>query len=204
MCRWRYPSLSDRSIRPGWTAWAARCQSPASGAARARQGYSRPVRAVATADGFALVAGTSSGAERGNGRWSLDISEDGAVVSVDYDYSPLRLAGGLGLFPAKAPYKAIVGGVLMFSFGAQGGKGLYGTGMGAYVVPESGAAKPSFFGYVGIGGDPGIGIPAIRVTGISAGLGWNSRIRIPEIAELGELPVPEGTGQSRRYRRRAR
>ncbi len=153
-----------------------------------RRGYSRPVRAVATADGFALVAGTSAGAERGNGRWSLEISEDGAVVSVDYDYSPLRLAGGLGLLPAKAPYKAIVGGVLMFSFGAAGGKGLYGTGLGAYVIPESGAAKPSFFGYVGIGGDPGIGIPAIRVTGISAGLGWNSRIRIPEISELGNFP----------------
>ncbi|MFG2116711.1 DUF6603 domain-containing protein [Streptomyces sp. NPDC048718] len=154
----------------------------------------RPARAVATADGFALLAGGGDGGGRGNGRWDLHIGEDGSTVSVDYDYSPLRVSGALALLPASEPYESVVGGVLMFSFGGGAGEngkpsqGLYGTGMGAYVVPRSGAAKPSFFGYAGIGGDPGIGIPAIRVTGISAGLGWNSRIRLPEISEIGNFP----------------
>jgi hypothetical protein len=157
-------------------------------APEAPAGAPRPLRAAPATGGFALLAGTSPGAERGNGRWRLDFSEDGAVVNVDYDYSPLRVSGALGLLPTVSPYQAIVGGVLMFSFGAAGSKGLYGTGMGAYMVPASGQAMPSFFGYAGIGGDPGIGIPAIRVTGISAGLGWNSRIRIPEISQAGDFP----------------
>lgn len=146
-----------------------------------------PVRAVATADGFVLLAGTSSGSERGNGRWGLTISEDGAVADVGYDYNPLMITGALGLLNAQSPYKTIIGGVLMFSF--KGAKsGLYGTGAGAYVVPESGAAKPSFFGYAGIGGNPGIGIPAIRLTGVAVGFGWNSRIRIPAVAALDDFP----------------
>ncbi|WP_406276776.1 hypothetical protein OH799_06615 [Nocardia sp. NBC_00881] len=143
-------------------------------------------RAVATPDGFAVLAGSRAAVERGNGRWGLDISEDGAVASVEYDFDPIRVSGALGLLPAEAPYQAIIGGVLMFSFGG-GSKGLYGTGMGAYVVPES-AAEPSFFGYAGIGADPGIGIPLLRLTGVSAGLGWNSRMRLPEISELGDFP----------------
>lgn len=161
---------------------------------RRRGGALRRAGAVATADGFALLAGGGSAGERGNGRWDLTIGADGASVSVDYDYSPLRVSGALGLLPAQAPYQSIVGGVLMFSFGAGSGKeggpsqGLYGTGMGAYVVPQSESAKPSFFGYAGIGGDPGLGIPAIRVTGISAGMGWNSRIRLPEVSELADFP----------------
>ncbi|MGF6885075.1 hypothetical protein ABIA39_003350 [Nocardia sp. GAS34] len=144
-------------------------------------------RAVATPDGFAVLAGSRAAIERGNGRWGLDISEDGAVVSVEYDFTPVRITGALGVLPVEAPYQAIIGGVLMFSFGGGGGKGLYGTGMGAYVVPQS-SAKSSLFGYVGIGGNPGIGIPALRLTGVSAGLGWNSRMRLPEISELGDFP----------------
>ncbi|MEV0032676.1 DUF6603 domain-containing protein [Nocardia sp. NPDC050793] len=146
-----------------------------------------PVRAVATADGFALLAGTGSGSERGNGRWALTIGEDGAVADVTYDYDPLMISGALGLLNAQSPYKTIIGGVLMFSF--KGAKSsLYGTGAGAYVVPESGAAKPSFFGYAGIGGNPGIGIPAIRLTGVAVGFGWNSRIRVPAVTELDDFP----------------
>ncbi|WP_019927403.1 DUF6603 domain-containing protein [Nocardia sp. BMG111209] len=147
----------------------------------------RPIRAVATADGFAMPAGTRSVSERGNGRFGLTLGEDGAVASLAFDYSPLQIGGELGLLPASAPYAKVIGGVLMFSF--QGARsGIYGTGMGAYVVPQSGAAQPSFFGYAGIGGDPGIGIPALRLTGVSAGFGWNSRLRIPEVEEVAGFP----------------
>jgi uncharacterized protein DUF6603 len=161
---------------------------PAAGRPRsAGRGGAHLARAVATLDGFAVLAGSRAAVERGNGRWGLDISADGAIASVEYDFNPVRIAGALGLLPAQTPYEAIIGGVLMFSFGGGGSKGLYGTGMGAYVVAQS-TAEPSFFGYVGIGADPGIGIPALRLTGVSAGLGWNSRLRLPEISELGDFP----------------
>ncbi|WP_431962258.1 DUF6603 domain-containing protein [Nocardia sp. bgisy134] len=147
----------------------------------------RPVRAVATSDGFALLAGTRSSSERGNGRFGLTLSEDGAVASLALDCNPLHIVGELGVTQAESPYKTVIGGVLMFSF--KGGKsGIYGTGMGAYVVPESGAAEPSFFGYAGIGGNPGIGIPALRLTGVSVGFGWNSHIRVPEVAQVANFP----------------
>ncbi|MGW4119143.1 DUF6603 domain-containing protein [Nocardia sp. NPDC004711] len=157
--------------------------------ARARRTGSvfRPARAVATADGFALLAGTRASLERGNGRFGLTLGEDGAIANVEFDYSPMRIGGALGLMPASSPYKTVIGGVLMFSF--KGAKsGIYGTGMGAYVVPESGAANPSLFAYVGIGGDPGIGIPCLRLTGVSAGFGWNSRVRVPEIENVSTFP----------------
>jgi hypothetical protein len=146
-------------------------------------------RAVVTPEGFAVLAGSRAAIERGNGRWGLDISKDGAVASVVYDFAPVRVSGALGLLPAEAPYEVIIGGVLMFSFGGgEGSKGLYGTGMGAYVVPQSSSSQSSFFGYVGIGGNPGIGIPMLRLTGVSAGLGWNSRMRLPEISDIGDFP----------------
>ncbi|MFF3002341.1 DUF6603 domain-containing protein [Kitasatospora sp. NPDC057940] len=161
---------------------------------RGRRRFERPVRAIATATGFAVLAGSDG--ERGNGRWQLEISDDEAVINIDYDYAPLRVTGGLGRLPAEAPYRSIVGGVLMFSFGggdAAGGgtpgRGVYGTGAGAYVVPEAAGAKPSFFGYAGLGADPGFGIPAIRLNGVAAGLGWNSRIRLPEVSEVGDFPL---------------
>ncbi|MGH3913670.1 MAG: DUF6603 domain-containing protein, partial [Pseudonocardiaceae bacterium] len=147
----------------------------------------RPTRAVASTDGFAILAGTRAESERGNGRFDLTISSDDAVADLEYDYRPLLISGALGLLPAAPPYQTIIGGVLMFSFVIRPRTSLYGTGMGAYVVP-SGQAKPSFFGYAGIGANPGIGIPSLRVTGLCAGFGWNSRIRVPEIREFGDFP----------------
>ncbi|WP_051825560.1 DUF6603 domain-containing protein [Kitasatospora aureofaciens] len=162
--------------------------------AREPRRFERPVRAIATRTGFAVLAGADG--ERGNGRWELEISDDEAVINVAYDYAPLQVTGGLGKLPAEAPYRSIVGGVLMFSFGggdpadgAKAGRGVYGTGVGAYVVPDATGAKPSFFGYAGLGADPGFGIPAIRLNGVAAGLGWNSRIRLPEVSEIGDFPL---------------
>ncbi|MEV6431692.1 hypothetical protein [Nocardia sp. NPDC051463] len=87
-----------------------------------RSGFMHPpVRAVATAAGFALLAGTSSGSERGNGRWALTIGEDGAVADVTYDYNPLMISGALGLLKAQSPYKTIIGGVLCSRSRAQRG-----------------------------------------------------------------------------------
>ncbi|MET9216995.1 MULTISPECIES: DUF6603 domain-containing protein [unclassified Nocardia] len=178
------PTMStDPSRRDG----LGRPMPPAAARVRRTGSPYRPVRAVATGDGFALLAGTRSADERSNGRFGLALGEDGAVASLVLDYAPLRIVGELGVAPAESPYRTVIGGVLMFSF--KGGKsGIYGTGMGAYVVPESGAAGPSFFGYAGIGGDPGIGIPALRLTGVSVGFGWNSRIRVPDVAQVANFP----------------
>jgi hypothetical protein len=202
------PLRPARPSRPAASADGARVDGlgralPAK-AVGGRRGVERRVRAIATGTGFAVLAGSGEG-ERGNGRWELEVSDDEAVISVDYDYAPLRVTGGLGKLPAEDPYQSVVGGVLMFSFGGGeggSGRGVYGTGMGAYVVPKSGA-KPSFFGFAGLGADPGFGIPAIRLNGVAAGLGWNSRIRVPEVSEIEDFPFlkalddPGGIGAER-------
>ncbi|MFF7726685.1 DUF6603 domain-containing protein [Streptomyces sp. NPDC008001] len=64
-----------------------------------------------------------------------------------------------------------------------------GSAMGAYVVPDdSGEAGPSFFGYGSLGSETGFGPPGFQVRGVSAGFGWNSRVRVPSADALGEFP----------------
>ncbi|MFD4890581.1 DUF6603 domain-containing protein [Kitasatospora sp. NPDC058397] len=151
-----------------------------------RRGLSRPLRAIATRDGFAVLGVPAPGRERGFKPIGNPL--DGQGLGIDYSTPPLRIAGTLTVLPAQAPYKTIIGGVLLFSFDSgDSGKGLYGTGMGAYVVPQAGT-DPSFFAFAAIGSNPGIGIPALRLNGIAAGMGWNSRIRVPEVEEIGVFP----------------
>ncbi|WP_447009063.1 DUF6603 domain-containing protein [Saccharothrix sp. DSM 118769] len=128
-------------------------------------------RAVPTRDGFAVLGLPGSGRKAGWG--GIGDAAQGKGVSIDHDAPPLKIAGALNVVPAKAPYRVIVGGVLLWSF-----KALYGSAMGAVVVPESGTA-PSFFGFGAVGADPGIGIPGLRISGIAAGMGYNSRMRVP-------------------------
>ncbi|MFD5435692.1 DUF6603 domain-containing protein [Kitasatospora sp. NPDC127067] len=103
-------------------------------------------------------------------------------LSVDYYNPPLRIAGALTALPAPAPYRTVVGGVLLVDTGA-----FNGSAMGAYVVPKSGA-DPSLFAYGSLGSQIGYGPPQFQVRGISAGFGWNSRVRVPAADALGSFP----------------
>ncbi|MFF4456614.1 DUF6603 domain-containing protein [Streptomyces goshikiensis] len=103
-------------------------------------------------------------------------------LSVNYYNPPLHIAGALTALPASPPYKAVVGGVLLVDTGA-----FNGSAMGAYVVPSSGA-DPSLFAYGSLGSQVGFGPPLFQVRGISAGFGWNSRVRVPAADALGSFP----------------
>ncbi|MGW6688697.1 DUF6603 domain-containing protein [Streptomyces sp. NPDC054961] len=104
-------------------------------------------------------------------------------LSVDYYNPPLRIAGALTALPASPPYKTVVGGVLLVDTGA-----FNGSAMGAYVVPDGTGADPSLFAYGSLGSQTGFGPPLFQVRGISAGFGWNSRVRVPAADALGSFP----------------
>ncbi|MCF3174591.1 hypothetical protein IPZ61_14820 [Streptomyces sioyaensis] len=104
-------------------------------------------------------------------------------LSVDYVNPPLRIAGALTALPASPPYKTVVGGVLLVDTGA-----FNGSAMGAYVVPDGSGAQPSLFAYGALGSETGFGPPMFQVRGISAGFGWNSRVRVPSADALGSFP----------------
>ncbi|MEE1754431.1 DUF6603 domain-containing protein [Streptomyces sp. SP18CS02] len=104
-------------------------------------------------------------------------------LSVDYYSPPLRIAGALTALPASPPYKTVVGGVLLVDTGA-----FNGSAMGAYVVPDGSGADPSLFAYGSLGSQVGFGPPLFQVRGISAGFGWNSRVRVPAADALGDFP----------------
>ncbi|GAA2156901.1 hypothetical protein GCM10009760_58400 [Kitasatospora kazusensis] len=103
-------------------------------------------------------------------------------LSVDYYSPPLRIAGALTALPAPEPYKTVVGGVLLVDTGA-----FNGSAMGAYAVPKSGA-DPSLFAYGSLGSRVGFGPRQFQVRGISAGFGWNSRVRVPAADALDSFP----------------
>ncbi|WP_251016010.1 DUF6603 domain-containing protein [Streptomyces sp. ISL-99] len=104
-------------------------------------------------------------------------------LSVDYYSPPLRIAGALTALPASPPYKTVVGGVLLVDTGA-----FNGSAMGAYVVPDGSGGEPSLFAYGSLGSQVGFGPPLFQVRGISAGFGWNSRVRVPAADALGNFP----------------
>ncbi|MFF3313178.1 DUF6603 domain-containing protein [Streptomyces sp. NPDC002952] len=104
-------------------------------------------------------------------------------LSVDFYSPPLRIAGALTALPASPPYKTVVGGVLLVDTGA-----FNGSAMGAYVVPDGSSADPSLFAYGSLGSETGFGPPLFQVRGISAGFGWNSRVRVPAADALGSFP----------------
>ncbi|MGW0312610.1 DUF6603 domain-containing protein [Streptomyces flavidovirens] len=104
-------------------------------------------------------------------------------LSVDYYNPPLRIAGALTTLPAAPPYKTVVGGVLLVDTGA-----FNGSAMGAYVIPEGSGADPSLFAYGSLGSQVGFGPPLFQVRGISAGFGWNSRVRVPAADALDDFP----------------
>ncbi|MGX1761633.1 DUF6603 domain-containing protein [Streptomyces lydicus] len=105
-------------------------------------------------------------------------------LSVDYYSPPLRIAGALTALPDGAPgYSTVVGGVLLVDTGA-----FNGSAMGAYVVPDGSGADPSLFAYGSLGSQVGFGPRQFQVRGISAGFGWNSRVRVPAADALDSFP----------------
>ncbi|MFW5418433.1 hypothetical protein J0910_17630 [Nocardiopsis sp. CNT-189] len=106
------------------------------------------------------------------------------VVSIAYSKPPLKISGALTAKPMQSPYKLLFGGAIQVN-----AELLAGSGAAAFVVPEDGT-EPSFFAYGAIGGKKAIGPPPFQVRGVAAGMGWNSRIRIPtDAAEVPGFPL---------------
>ena len=150
-------------------------------------GLSPRSRAVPTEDGFAVLNPPRAA---GPVPWLPGGVLDGRN-SIEFVYKkvPLAITGALQVQPAKDPYRAVVGGLLTFAFGGgtSGKRGLYGMGTGAVVFPRA-DTDASLFGFAVLGAEPGIGIPAFRLRGIAAGLGWNSRLRTPDVGDLATFP----------------
>ncbi|MEU9402800.1 DUF6603 domain-containing protein [Streptomyces sp. NPDC048242] len=104
-------------------------------------------------------------------------------VSIDYQNPPLRIAGALTALTADPSYKTVVGGVLLVDTGA-----FNGSAMGAHTVPGDEGTNPSLFAYGALGSEVGFGPPVFQLRGISAGFGWNSRVRVPSADALGSFP----------------
>ncbi|MDK1347732.1 hypothetical protein QNO09_31505 [Streptomyces sp. 378] len=117
--------------------------------------------------------------------WSPIEAPDGDNgISVDYVNPPLRIAGALTALPEDTDgYSTVVGGVLLVDTGA-----FNGSAMGAYVIPDGSGTEPSLFAYGSLGSKVGFGPPLFQVRGISAGFGWNSRVRVPTADALDDFP----------------
>lgn len=152
-------------------------------------GLSPRTRAVPTADGFVVL---NPPRPAGPGVAFLPSGPLDGEHSIKFDYKkpPLSVIGALQVQPAQSPYRAVVGGLLLFAFGGgtAGKRGLYGMGTGAVVFPQQAGTQPSFFAFASLGAEPGLGIPAFRLTGVAAGFGWNSRLRVPELSHLNTFP----------------
>ncbi|MET8298751.1 DUF6603 domain-containing protein [Streptomyces sp. NPDC005180] len=155
-----------------------------------RVGVRRVPHAVATDEGFVLLAPGWLGAQRRAGfafggatdavslRGFIDIGKlDGKSIAIKFDKSPLRISGGLAARKADPPYTLAVGGVLLVDTGT-----LHGNAIAAAYAPSAGA-KPSFFAFGALTADKGIGPPAFQVRGVAGGMGWRSHLRLPERAE---------------------
>ncbi|MFE2864983.1 DUF6603 domain-containing protein [Embleya sp. NPDC059259] len=158
-------------------------------AQHAHPGLSRRTRAVPTADGF-VVLNPPKPAGAGVAFLPGGALDGAHGIEITYSKAPLTVTGALQVQPAQPPYRAVVGGLLLFAFGGgtSGKRGLYGMGTGAVVFPQQAGTQPSFFAFAALGAEPGLGIPAFRLTGVAAGFGWNSRLRTPGLGDLGTFP----------------
>jgi hypothetical protein len=101
-------------------------------------------------------------------------------IGVGYSAPPLEIAGALLFVTPKPPVKFEVAGLL------SAGTGDFTMGaVGAYAETETG---PSMFALGGITGDLG-GPPAAFVTGLAAGFGYQSALRLPHQDEVGAFPL---------------
>ncbi|QDO45845.1 hypothetical protein FNV62_55045 [Streptomyces sp. RLB3-17] len=154
-----------------------------------RVGIRRVTHAVATADGFVVLApGALAGRRRHAGfslggladevalRGFIDFGNlaDGKSKAVTYDKPPLLISGGLTARKAEPPYALAVGGVLLVDTGT-----LTGSAIAAAYAPSANA-RPSFFAFGALTADKGIGPPPFQVRGIAGGMGWRSNLRLPD------------------------
>ncbi|MEU6554295.1 DUF6603 domain-containing protein [Streptomyces sp. NPDC046915] len=170
-------------------------------AAEARRGIRRVPHAIATEDGYVVLAPGALRRARGRfglaapaayvpGRGWVDFGElaEGASVSVEYQNSPLTVSGGLAALPAQPPYAIVVGGVLVVDTGT-----ISGSAVAAAYLPTAGG-KPSFFAFGALGSDKGIGPPMFQVRGIAGGMGWRSNLRMPGPVDLADFPFMKALG----------
>ncbi|MFF4407837.1 DUF6603 domain-containing protein [Streptomyces sp. NPDC001404] len=102
-------------------------------------------------------------------------------LSVGYSRPPLSIEGALVL-KADADYDPLVEGVLAVKaeeFGL--------TAMGAYARPTAHPDQPSFFLFGKANGEFG-GPPPVQITGIMAGFGLNTDLRLPEGDQVLDFP----------------
>ncbi|MFG2530907.1 DUF6603 domain-containing protein [Streptomyces sp. NPDC048516] len=113
----------------------------------------------------------------------------GGGISVEYEKSPVRVAGAFTAMPILAEdgpfkdYEAAFGGALLLDTGK-----FNGSLMGAYLEPRTSSVRPSLFAYGSLGSEVGVTPPPFAVRGVAAGGGWNSRVRVPRADELGAFP----------------
>lgn len=101
-------------------------------------------------------------------------------IGVGYSAPPLEIAGALLFVTPKPPVKFEVAGLLSAGTGD-----FTMSAVGAYAETETG---PSMFALGGITGDLG-GPPAAFVTGLAAGFGYQSALRLPHQDEVGAFPL---------------
>ncbi|GHC39762.1 DUF6603 domain-containing protein [Streptomyces cinnamoneus] len=104
-------------------------------------------------------------------------------LSVGYSRPPLAIKGALvNQATAGTPYETLVKGVLVVSaekFGL--------TALGAYARAEATPDVPSLFLFGRVSGQFG-GPPPVQITGIMAGFGLNTTLRLPEGDQVLEFP----------------
>ncbi|GAA5610154.1 hypothetical protein Spla01_01290 [Streptomyces platensis] len=111
----------------------------------------------------------------------------GGGISVEYEKSPVRVAGAFTAMPILAEdgpfkdYEAAFGGALLFDTGK-----FNGSLMGAYLEPRTSSVRPSLFAYGSLGSS--VTPPPFVVRGVALGGGWNSRVRVPRAEDLGAFP----------------
>ncbi|MFJ1648174.1 DUF6603 domain-containing protein [Streptomyces sp. NPDC088258] len=118
----------------------------------------------------------------------IGVSLDGGSVaftldglSAGYDRPPLTIMGALVNRP-DGTYAMLVEGALVISV-----KGFGLTALGAYSRPRTGPDQPSMFLFGKVTGQFG-GPPPVDVTGIMAGFGYNTSLRVPEANKVLDFP----------------
>ncbi|MFI9271386.1 DUF6603 domain-containing protein [Kitasatospora sp. NPDC052896] len=136
-----------------------------------------------SAAGFTMaVQGLALGVDLGSDAFVVRSRLEG--LAVEFDRPPLRIAGALINRPPESPYVLMVGGMLVVQLPRLGI-----TAVGAYQRRDDGMPSLFVFGraVAALGGPP-----PFRVTGLAAGFGFNSSLRIPEFDEVTSFPLVKG------------
>lgn len=105
-------------------------------------------------------------------------------LSIDLERHPLRIAGALINRTTEPPVELMVDGMVVVQLPKLGI-----TAVGSY--QRRGGGKPSLFLF-GRATAPLGGPPPFRVTGLAAGFGFNTSLRIPEFDQVSKFPLVAG------------